>query len=56
MDDLGWSLPPAAAGGVYARPRVLLVVSTSPGKEDPTLDLLNLSTYSDKMLKDLSVL
>lgn len=51
VDALGWSRPPPAAGGVYARQCLLLVASSSPGNEDPTLDLLSRNVYLNKCSK-----
>lgn len=48
----GW----AHTGGFYARQSVLFVAFTSPGNAEPTLDLLSLNVYLNKMLKDLSVI
>lgn len=51
VDALGWSRTPPAAGGVYARQCLLLVASSSPGNEDPTLDLLSRNVYLNKCSK-----
>lgn len=56
VDVLVWSRPPAAAGGVYAGQCLLLVASSRPGNEDPTLDLLSRNVYLNKMLRESGML